>query len=276
MYRTTVSGISLATQKMNSDKALVVELLLNWGGSIIGAGKRVAVNYSYFFWSGATFFLALAAAIRDHDSEQSYKRLRNSERAETARIMAEQQGRLEQQQLQIKGLKRAVGLLPGEVPQILGPIRPVMELPDPRQLPGHFQLAPEVGPLIPHFNAQLALPAQPMNVRPAIPEPPQNQGPIVFEQPNRGPVRRRPPRDEKRIVDVLQGVENAPFLRFERLDDYNPDRVIYSHSTDHANYRRAFEYSLSLQGSIKITPAGTVKYREGDEVYTLDAGRMLP
>ena len=285
LYRTTVSGISLATQKMNSDKALVVELLLNWSGSIIGAGQRVAVNYSYFFWSGATFFLALAAAIRDHDSEQSYKRLRNSERAETARMMAEQQGRLEQQQLQIKGLKRAVGLLPGEVPQILGPVRrPVMELPDPRQLPGHFQLAQEVGPLnIPHFNAQLALPmnaqlAQP--VQPAL--PPQEpivfeQGPIVFEQENRGPVRRRLARGEVRIVDVFQGLAAAPFLRFERRDDYNPDRLIYSHSTDRLNYGgRAFEYSLSLQGTIKKSPIGTVIYREGDFVYTLDAGRMIP
>ena len=293
LYRTTVSGISLATQKMNSDKALVVELLLNWSGSIIGAGQRVAVNYSYFFWSGATFFLALAAAIRDHDSEQSYKRLRNSERAETARMMAEQQGRLEQQQLQIKGLKRAVGLLPGEVPQILGPEalalgpvrRPVMELPDPRQLPGHFQLAQEVGPLnIPHFNAQLALPmnaqpALPMNAQPALP-PNQGpivfeKGPIVFEQQNRQ-VRRRPPRGEVRIVDVFQGVADAPFLKFERLDEYNPNRLIYSHSTDRSNYRRAFEYSLSLEGSIKKSPIGTVIYREGDYVYTLDAGRMIP
>jgi hypothetical protein len=284
MYRTTVSGISLATQKMNSDKALVVELLLNWSGSIIGAGQRVAVNYSYFFWSGATFFLALAAAIRDHDSEQSYKRLRNSERAETARLMAEQQGRLEQQQYQIKGLKKAVGLLPGEA--LGGPVRPaIMELPDPRQLPGHFQLAPEVPQLmpmnIPHFNAQLALPnaqpALPMNVQPALPPPPpQNQGPIVFVQENRGPVRRRVPRDEVRIVDVFRGVAAAPFLRFERRDDYNPDRLIFSHSTDRSNYRRAFEYSLSLQGTIKKSPIGTVIYREGDFVYTLDAGRMIP
>jgi hypothetical protein len=288
MYRTTVSGISLATQKMNSDKALVVELLLNWSGSIIGAGQRVAVNYSYFFWSGATFFLALAAAIRDHDSEQSYKRLRNSERAETARMMAEQQGRLEQQQRQIKGLKKAVGLLPGEALALGGPVRPaIMELPDPRQLPGHFQLAPEVPMNIPHFNAQLALPnAQPMNgqlnmVRPGLP-PEQGpivfeQGPIVFEQENRGPLRRRLARGEVRILDVFQGLASAPFLRFERRDDYNPDRLIYSHSTDRLNYGgRAFEYSLSLQGTIKKSPIGTVIYREGDFVYTLDAGRMIP
>ena len=283
MYRTTMTGISLASQKMTSDKALVVELLLNWGGSIIGAGQRVAVNYSYFFWSGATFFLALAAAIRDHDSEQSYKRLRNSERAETARLMAEQQGRLEQQQYQIKGLKKAVGLLPGEALGLGGPVRPaIMELPDPRQLPGHFQLAPEVPPMnIPHFNAHLALPnAQPMNVQPGLP-PNQGpivfeQGPIVFEQENRGPVLRRVPRGEVRIVDVFRGLAAAPFLRFERRDDYNPDRLIYSHSTDRSNYRRAFEYSLSLQGTIKKSPIGTVIYREGDFVYTLDAGRMIP
>jgi hypothetical protein len=104
--------------------------------------------------------------------------------------------------------------------------------------------------------------------------PPQ-EGPIVFEQANR-PVRRRLPPGEIRVVDIVRRKVDAPFLRFERLDEYNPDRVIYSHTTDQANYRRAFEYSLSLEGTIKRTPTGNVIYKEGDGVYKLDAGRMIP
>ena len=127
--------------------------------------------------------------------------------------------------------------------------------------------------MVPQANAQRALPMQ-ANAEPA--RPPREEGRIVFEQQNRAPVRRRLPRDETRIVDILQGLVAAPFLRFQRLDDYNPDRVIYSHSTDRANYGRDFEYSLSLKGSIKVMPSGNVIYREGDGVYRLDAGRMIP
>ena len=276
MYRTAVSGVSLATQKMNSDKAIVVELLVGWGGSILRAGERVGSNYTHFFWSATTFFLALAAAIRDHDSDRSYKRLQASKNAEIARFMSEQQERLEQQQRQIKGLKKAIGA------QALGR-QEVMEL------PMQLQLAPmNAQPAIP-INARLA-PNQLMNQpmaqlmnqplaqsmnqsmnQPALPP----QGPIVFEQANR-PVRRRLPPGEIRVVDIVRRKVDAPFLRFERLDEYNPDRVIYSHTTDQANYRRAFEYSLSLEGTIKRTPTGNVIYKEGDGVYKLDAGRMIP
>ena len=265
MYRTTMTGVSLATQKMNSDKTIVVDLLLGWGGSIVRAGERVGSNYAHFFWSATGFFLSLAAAMIDDSRDQAHKRLQASKNAETARIMAEQQDRLEQQQLQIKGLKRAVGQLLPEQPR-----EEVLALPDPRQLVGQLQLAPEVPPLmLPQANAPLALPSPPQAI------PPQ-EGRIVFEQQNRAPVRRRVPRDETRIVDIFQGLVDAPFLRFERRDEYNPDRLIYSHSTDRANYRRAFEYSLSLKGTIKIMPTGNVIYREGDGVYRLDAGRMIP
>ena len=183
--------------------------------------------------------------------------------------MSEQQERLEQQQRQIKSLKKAIGA------QALGR-QEVMEL------PMQLQLAPmNAQPAIPINarlapNQQLALPmSQSMNQSMNQPALPPQEGPIVFEQANR-PVRRRLPPGEIRVVDIVRRKVDAPFLRFERLDEYNPDRVIYSHTTDQANYRRAFEYSLSLEGTIKRTPTGNVIYKEGDGVYKLDAGRMIP
>jgi hypothetical protein len=65
-------------------------------------------------------------------------------------------------------------------------------------------------------------------------------------------------------------------LRAVRVDDYYPNRVIFTHRTDQQLYRRRFEYSLSLEGSIKILNSGTVLYREGPGVYRLDAGVMIP